>query len=92
MSKVSDVCPSPNPLTLSSPPPPRSHCVLVGWDYLTPVLLNVSAVSLWGGGVSNKSPPPSISQTIRHAWLSALTSNNFGYRCNYDCLCVVGQG
>lgn len=57
MSKVSDVCPSPNPLALSSPPPPRSHCVLVGWDYLTPVLLNVSAVSLWGGGVINKSPP-----------------------------------
>lgn len=50
----------PTSLALFSPPPPRSHCVLVGWDYLTPVLLNVSAVSLWGGGVSNKSPPPQV--------------------------------
>lgn len=50
MSKVSDVCPSPQHT-------PGSLGVLVGWDHLTPVLLNASAVSLWGGGVSNKSPP-----------------------------------
>lgn len=37
--------------------PPVLWVFLVGWDYLTPVLLNASAVSLWGGGVSHKSPP-----------------------------------